>query len=83
MQVTYVAQLHDYFIQFRLFILCLYQVMGSVATALAWSRLRAIANTSSELSWTELIPNKKVASQIQLELRLRLRSWLKPAWPSS
>jgi len=37
----------------------------------------------SELSRTELIPNKEAASQIQLELWLRLRSWLKPAWPSS
>jgi len=61
------------------------QVHGQVrvAAAPAWSRLRAIADTDSELSRTELIPNKEAASQIQLELQLRLRSRLKPAWPSS
>ena len=37
----------------------------------------------SEPSRTELIPNKEAASQIQLELWLRLRSRLKLAWPSS
>jgi len=56
---------------------------SSVAAAPAWSRLRAIADTGSEPSRTELIPNKEAASQIQLELQLQLRSWLKPAWPSS
>ena len=60
-----------------------YLVHISVAAAPAWSRLRAVADTGSEPSQTKLIPSKEAASQIQFELRLRLRSRLKPAWPSS